>query len=242
MRPDCWVSYEAQDGFIPFAGNSTRWPSRSGLGCVVSYAVAIASVRETDRGSIGGSLEKLCGDGLMKSGSDMSQSHRLRMVECQGRNRAERVQNAGDGNVRICTADTAGRQAEHPKAGGLREWPPSPSQENRGRRLAGSPTVASAVYEGTKVHWTRSHNTQCTLLRGHDRSRLWPEWSAKTRSRDGLNTDLLHHGHTATHPYLGTTPIHRHKALHVHVTSYRLSCPDNTIRTASRLLFAVQSP
>lgn len=54
----------------------------------MSYAMAIASVRETDRGSIGGSLEKLCDDGLMKSGSDMSQSHWLRVVECQGRNRA----------------------------------------------------------------------------------------------------------------------------------------------------------
>lgn len=132
-RSDCWKSYEAQDGFISFARNGTVWLSRAGLGCVVSYAVAmaIASVRERDRGSIGGSLEKLCGDGLMKSGSDMSQSHRLRMVECQGRNRAERVQpvqKVGDGNVRICPAAL-------PACLHVREWPHSPTPGKPGHQV-----------------------------------------------------------------------------------------------------------
>lgn len=119
---NCWRSYEAQDAFISFALGSTGWSSRSaaGCGCVVSYAMAIASVRETDGGSIGASLEKLCDDGLMKSGSDMSQSHWLWVVECQGRNRAgasRRVRDAsevyvsarprqhgpGQAGIRVCT-------------------------------------------------------------------------------------------------------------------------------------------
>jgi hypothetical protein len=127
------MSYEAQDGFISFARGSTRWLSRAGLGCVVSYAMAIASVRETDRGSIGGSLEKVCGDGLMKSGSDMSQSHRLRMVECQDRNRAgqgSRSRRVGD--VSECTYLHGQRQHGHGSGQDrhsactsvLREWPP----------------------------------------------------------------------------------------------------------------------
>lgn len=110
-RSDCWRSYEAQVGFISFARSSTEWLSSAGRGCVVSYAMAIASVRETDRGSIGGSLEKLCDDGLMKSGSDMSQSHWLRVVECQGRNkgrsRAGVSRSVRDASVRICTAAAA---------------------------------------------------------------------------------------------------------------------------------------
>lgn len=159
------MSYEAQDGFISFARGSTRWPLVGGRGCVVSYAMAIASVRETDRGSIGGSLEKLCDDGLMKSGSDMSQSHWLRVVECQGWNRAGASRRVRDACVRICTATGARPWPDRHSVGlygstgtfVLREWPPSPHLpwENWGRRWSGSPTVASAVYEGTAVLWTR---------------------------------------------------------------------------------------
>lgn len=141
-RSDCWRSYEAQDGFISFARSSTEWLSSAGRGCVVSYAMAIASVRETDRGSIGGSLEKLCDDGLMKSGSDMSQSHWLRMVECQGRNRAgDRAgvsRSVRDASVRICTGSGSGSTALPRQAGirsvrqsVLREWPPSPPSPPR---------------------------------------------------------------------------------------------------------------
>lgn len=72
--------------------------------------MAIASVRETDRGSIGGSLEKLCDDGLMKSGSDMSQSHWLRVVECQGWNRAGASRSVRDA---LCTEYVSARRREH---------------------------------------------------------------------------------------------------------------------------------
>lgn len=204
-RCDCWRSYEAQDGFISFARGSTRWLSSAGRGCVVSYAMAIASVRETDRGSIGASLKKLCGDGLMKSGSDMSQSHWLRVVECQGRNRAGASRSVRDASVlavRSTYLHGSGSTALARQAGIrsvrqyidvvlLREWPPNPhpAKEKWGRRWSGSPTVASAVYEGTMVHWTRSRR-QAQLAHARSDCQVSTvvrvEW--KMKSRDGLNT------------------------------------------------------
>lgn len=179
----------------------------------MSCAMAIASVRETDRGSIGGSLEKLCDDGLMKSGSDMSQSHWLRVVECQGWNRAGASRRVRDA---LCTEYVSARRREHgPGQTGISvctaaQWAfvlsgvatqPTLPWENWGRRWSGSPTVASAVYEGTTVHWTRpllagTAGTQryvhaCTVHYSSD----WPGleygsgWSWKMKSRDGLNTN-----------------------------------------------------
>lgn len=208
-RCDCWRSYEAQDGFISFARGSTRWLSSAGRGCVVSYAMAIASVRETDRGSIGGSLEKLCDDGLMKSGSDMSQSHWLRVVEYQGRNRAGAGQERVEGfemrvYVSAQTAGAAARPWPDRQAFGLygststfvlREWPPPspPSKGKMGQEVVGIAHCCFRRLRGYSGTLDEGSHRQAQLSThvATARSRPSSGWSGKMKSRDGLNTARL---------------------------------------------------
>lgn len=83
--------------------------------------------------------------------------------------------------------------------------------KNRGRRWTGSLTVASAVYEGTKVHWTRSHNTCTHTHRLHYLA--ISGWSAKMKSRDGLDQTLTcshTRPYTCMQPTITATPITHH--------------------------------